>query len=225
MLGVEDPEFQAALTRILKEKRVFVSGSDTDIGKTLVCGILATGWNAHYWKPVQSGTETVTDSETVASWIGAHRIFPERYILGKPLSPNQSAEFDGISMNLRDFQLPPVEGPLIVEGAGGLMVPINDQSMMIDLAAQLQLPIILTVRTGLGTINHTLLSIQVLKQRCLPLAGVIFSGQPHPDNQRDIARFGKVPILGVVPRLEKVEPSCFKELFSQWVQLADGPAE
>ncbi len=208
--------FRDAYDRVCREKRVFVSGTDTEIGKTLACGILASGWNAHYWKPVQSGSSSPTDSETMAQWINPASILPEQFVLTEPLSPNQSAERDGVEITLEDFKLPDVEGPLVVEGAGGLMVPLNGKSLMIDLASQLALPVVLVCRTSLGTINHTLLSIEMLKQRSIPLAGLIFSGKPHPENQRDISHFGKAPVIGVLPWIDDYGLEQLGSIFDQW---------
>jgi len=183
-------------------RKIFVTGTDTDVGKTVLAGTLCLGLGAHYWKPVQAGYPT--DSETIASWIGAERVFPEGIVLDHPRSPNQAARMEGIQIDHTTLTLPPHDGPLIVEGAGGLMVPMNDQFMMIDLIDQLHLPVILAARSGLGTLNHTLLSIAALRVRSIPILGVVLIGPPHRDNARDIGQFGHVPILGEIDRLDQL---------------------
>lgn len=182
--------------------QLFVTGTDTDVGKTVLSGVLCQGLQANYWKPVQAGFPT--DSETMAAWIGSERIFPEANILSHPLSPNQSAERDGVALDLAQIQLPKTEQPLVVEGAGGLMVPINDKHMMIDLIHHLKLPVVIAARSALGTLNHSLLSIEALKKRQIPIVGVVLMGPSHPDNTRDIAHFGQVDILGRIDHLPEL---------------------
>ncbi|MDJ0835431.1 MAG: dethiobiotin synthase [Acidobacteriota bacterium] len=196
--------------------RVFVTGTGTDVGKTLVSGILAKVWSASYWKPVQAGITPTTDSRTVAAWIGRNRVLREARVLELPASPNQAAQREGVRLDLDDFELPDVEGPLVVEGAGGLMVPINGEHMMIDLIAKLKLPVALVAHTGLGTLNHTLLSIEALRSRGLETVGVVLNGDLHPENRRDIEHFGKVPVWGRLPVLETVDVSDFSPIYASW---------
>ena len=202
----------------MSHPQFFVSGTDTDVGKTLVSGILTHGLKAFYWKPVQAGVEPTTDSKTLAEYVDPKRVLPERWVLQHPRSPNQAAERDGVELNMSDFKCPEVDGPLIVEGAGGLYVPLNDKDTMLELIQHLALPVILATRTGLGTLNHTLLSIEALKRRNIPIAGVIFNGDEHEDNQRDIAHFGQVPIIGRVPRLATVDPTQFDQIYATFDQ-------
>lgn len=202
------------------EKRVFVTGTDTDAGKTVVSGVLAAAWQAHYWKPIQSGEPT--DSQTMRGWIPPERVLPERHVLRDPLSPNQAAERMGCQIELADFSLPDVVGPLVVEGAGGLLVPLNQQHMIIDLIARLGLPVVLVCRTGLGTLNHTLLSLEALHHRGLPVAGIVFSGPAHPDNERDIRHFGGVPIWGRVPRMHPLDAASFPQIYREQLTGAPG---
>ncbi|TIL29064.1 dethiobiotin synthase, partial [Mesorhizobium sp.] len=151
-----------------------------------------------YWKPVQSGLDEETDSEVVARLAGlpSWRVLQEAYRLKSPLSPHRSAEIDGVSIEAADLSLPVVPSPLVIEGAGGLMVPLNRRTRFIDVFAQWQLPVILCARTALGTINHTLLSIEALRARSIPLIGVAFIGDEEADTQRTIVEFGGVPQLG-----------------------------
>jgi len=191
-------------------KGLFVTGTDTDAGKTVVSACLVRRLNAAYWKPVQSGTDDLPegDSGVVAHLAGLEpaRILPPVHVYRAPLSPDQAARREGASIALEDFTLPAGDRPLVVEGAGGLMVPLNRDHLMIDLIARLGLPVILVARTALGTINHSLLSLQALKARGLPVAGVVFSGPPNPENVEAIAHFGGAPVLGVVPRLDPLTP-------------------
>lgn len=179
--------------------KVFVTGTDTDVGKTLVSCVLAALLDACYWKPIQAGTEPTTDRQTVAAWLPAARLLPERFCLQAPMSPNQAAAREARDLALSDFSLPAVDGPLLVEGAGGLMVPLNQQDLMIDLMQHLALPTVLVARSGLGTLNHTLLSLAMLQARGLPCLGLVLVGEPHPENEQDLRHFGKVPILGRLP--------------------------
>lgn len=197
-------------------KGIFVTGTDTDVGKTVAAGILTQHLKATYWKPVQAGTDPTTDSLTVAGWLGEDRVLPERHVLQAPRSPNQAAAREGRRLELADFTLPHVDGPLVVEGAGGLLVPLNDRHLMIDLIAQLGLPAVLVARSGLGTLNHTLLSVAALKQRDIPLLGILLNGDAHEDNTRDLQHFGQVPILGRIPRLDSLHTGTFTSIASDW---------
>lgn len=182
--------------------QLFITGTDTDVGKTVAAGVITCSLKAKYWKPIQAGTRPTTDSLTIAHWLGKDIVLPEAVVLKEPMSPNQAAARENRTLTVSDFQLPRVAGNLVVEGAGGLWVPINREQTMMDLIAHFNLPTILVARTGLGTLNHTLLSIEALKQRNLPLLGVLFSGSEHPENQADIAHFGKCPIIGRIPPIK-----------------------
>lgn len=189
--------------------RLFVTGTDTNVGKTVVSAILAAGWRGSYWKPIQSGLEQRTDSELVQFLAGlpAARVLAERFRLSAPLSPHAAAARDGITIKVSDFRLPACRGPLIVEGAGGLLVPLNETEFMVDLMASLRLPVLLVARTTLGTINHTLLSIEALRNRGLEICGLVLNGPANPINQQALARYGKVPILFEVGPFKEVTPA------------------
>ncbi|ASC66758.1 dethiobiotin synthase [Achromobacter denitrificans] len=187
---------------------VFVTGTDTGIGKTLVSAILARAWNADYWKPVQTGvSEEPGDTETVAELAGLppERLHLPAYVLQAPLSPWAAATLEDAVVDATSIVPPPTQAPLIVEGAGGLYVPIDDTHMMIDLIARLDLPVVLAARSGLGTINHTLLSLEALKRRGIPVLGVIMSGPLSAGNKEAIERFGNVRVLAEIPPLSKVD--------------------
>jgi dethiobiotin synthase len=184
----------------------FVTGTDTDVGKTVVSAWLLTHLNACYWKPVQAGTEPETDSMTVRrlAELPEDRILPEAYILKEPLSPHEAAKREGRVIDMAKLQAPECNRPLVVEGAGGLMVPLNDHALVIDLAAELRLPIILVARSTLGTINHTLLSLEALRRRGLEIAGIVINGPEMPHNRVAIERFGRAPILAEIPKLDRI---------------------
>ncbi|WP_338879250.1 dethiobiotin synthase [Achromobacter veterisilvae] len=187
---------------------VFVTGTDTGIGKTLVSAILARAWNADYWKPVQTGvSEEPGDTETVAQLAGLppERLHLPAYVLQAPLSPWAAATLEDAVVDATSIVPPATQAPLIVEGAGGLYVPIDDTHMMIDLIARLGMPVVLAARSGLGTINHTLLSLEALKRRGVPVLGVIMSGPLSAGNKEAIERFGNVRVLAEIPPLSKVD--------------------
>ena len=184
----------------------FVTGTDTDVGKTVISAWLLTHLNACYWKPVQAGTEPETDSMTVRrlAELPEDRILPEAYILKEPLSPHEAAKREGLVIDMAKLLAPECNRPLVVEGAGGLMVPLNDHALVIDLAAELHLPIILVARSTLGTINHTLLSLEALRRRGLEIAGIVINGPEMPHNRVAIERFGRAPILAEIPTLDRI---------------------
>ena len=190
----------------------FVTGTDTDVGKTLVSAWLMTHLDAFYWKPVQAGTEPTTDAATVQRFaeLDPDRILPEAYVLPDPMAPHEAAHRAGVVLDMDKLVPPAHEGLLIVEGAGGLMVPITDDAYMIDLAADLDLPIVLAARSTLGTINHTLLSIEAIRRRGLPLAGVVISGPETPHNRAAIERYGQIEVIAEIPWLETVSRAALR---------------
>ena len=190
---------------------VFVTGTDTDAGKTVVAAALVAALGGLYWKPVQSGLEQSPggDGAVVAALTGhLPEDFPQpAYAFQAPLSPDQAAALEGRRIDPERIVLPEVQRFLVVEGAGGLMVPLDETTLMIDLAGRLGLPVVLAARTGLGTLNHTLLSLEALARRGLPVAGVVFSGPDHPRNLETIRRLGGVPVLGRIPWLDPLTPA------------------
>jgi dethiobiotin synthetase len=192
----------------------FVTGTDTNIGKTLVSAWLVTHLDASYWKPVQAGTEPATDAATVQrlAEVPPERILPEAYLLPEPIAPHEAARRAGIAIDMEKLRAPEHEGLLVVEGAGGLMVPLTEDAYMIDLAADLDLPIVLVARSTLGTINHTLLSIETIRRRGLPLAGVVITGPETPHNRAAIERYGQIEVIAEIPWLETVTRSVLKAI-------------
>ncbi len=197
----------------------FVSGTDTDVGKTVVSALVTLGLGARYWKPVQSGTLEGWDRERVQAWTGLpdDHFRPETYALREPLSPHAAAALDGVRIDLDAFVLPPSDGrPLVVEGAGGLLVPLNEEALVIDLIDRLQLPVLLVARSGLGTINHTLLSLAALRSRQLPILGVVLNGPRHPGNRAAIETYGQVSVLAELELLAEITP---QTLGQTWQRL------
>lgn len=184
--------------------RFFITGTDTDVGKTVACAWLMLHLGARYWKPIQAGLDE-TDEATIRRLTGAgdDRIVPTAYSLPEPLSPHEAARRAGIAIDIDSLQAPDGEQtPLIVEGAGGVLVPLNDEALVIDLIEQLRLPVILVCRTTLGTINHTLMSLKVLRARNIQVAGAILSGPDVPHNREAIESYGRVRIIAHLPRLD-----------------------
>ena len=201
--------------------RFLVTGTDTDMGKTVFAAGLADALGAYYWKPVQAGVDPEGDKETVARLGGIPKthILPEAYRLRTPASPHLAARIDGVEVCLDKLTLLQVEGPLVVEGAGGVLVPVSETLLMADLFAYWQLPVILCARTALGTINHSLLSIEALRSRGVPLAGIAFIGDPHEENERIIPQLAKVPSLGRLPRLDPLNAASLKAAFAENIRL------
>jgi dethiobiotin synthetase len=191
----------------MPDKRpLFVTGIGTGIGKTLISAILVEKLKADYWKPIQSGdldsSDTLTVQNLVSNTISVFH--PEAYRLTQPYSPHKSAVIDGITIEPGKFILPQTNNTLIIEGAGGLMVPLNDQFLMIDLIKQLEAELILVSQNYLGSINHTLLSIDALKHRRIPIKGIIFNGPEESSSEIFILNYSKLKKLGHIPQLEKV---------------------
>jgi dethiobiotin synthase len=191
----------------------FITGTDTDVGKTFVSALLVHALNARYWKPIQSGTP---DTETVRKLmqISPEKIFPASYSLKAALSPDQAAALENIEIDLDMCRLPKTDSTLIVEGAGGIYAPLNANKMMLDLMKQLDIPVVIVTRGTLGTINHTLMTLDILRKNNLKIHGIIFCGKLNPDNQIAIEKWGAVKTLLHVPYFETPN---FSEL-SDWVQ-------
>ncbi|MBB3267002.1 malonyl-CoA O-methyltransferase [Azospirillum sp. OGB3] len=193
---------------------VFVTGTDTGVGKTLVSACLTRAWDAAYWKPLQTGLkDEAGDTPTVATLaaLPAERVHPPAYALAEPLSPHAAAELEGVAIDAGALALPGTDRPLVVEGAGGLLVPVTGDVFIIDLIARFGLPVVLVARSTLGTINHTLLSLEALRARGLAVAGVVLNGPPNPGNRAAIERFGKVRVLAEIPTLDRIDAETVAE--------------
>lgn len=197
--------------------RFVICGTDTGIGKTVFSAALTGALNAHYWKPVQSGLEEETDSEIVArlSGVPVDHILPEAYRLKEPASPHLSARLEGVEIDPFRLEPPAGVGPLIIEGAGGLLVPLTNTTVFADVFARWRIPVILCARTALGTINHTLLSIEALRSRDVPIRGVAFIGAENIDTQITIAAIGQVKVLGRLPLLENLTKDSLSHAFDE----------
>lgn len=195
-----------------------LTGTDTGIGKTVASAMLVSALGYNYWKPVQSGIEEGgVDTRRVQKMtdLPDDRFLPERYVFSEPLSPHRAAELDGLEIDMDNLALPESERPLIIEGAGGLMVPLTRKNLFINQFKKWDLPVILCARTGLGTINHTLLSLEALWARKIKVQGVIFIGDGNDDNMLTILEFSKAKVLGHIPMLEDITPDALQGCFDR----------
>lgn len=192
---------------------VVITGTDTGVGKTVFAAGLADQLGASYWKPVQSGLAEATDSETVKALSGAN-VVPEAYQLSLPASPHISAKDMGVEIDPGQLSLPPVEGPLVIEGAGGVMVPLTRERFFLDIFADWQAPIILVARTSLGTINHTALSLMALRNAGCTVAGVAFVGDAAPEVEQIIAEMCGAQHLGRLPHISDLRRDTLAQAFS-----------
>ena len=195
--------------------RLFVTGTDTGVGKSYVAALLVAGLEAAYWKPVQSGADADADWVRRVAGLPAERVLPETYRLRAPLSPHEAARREGVQIEMSRFVLPKRKR-LIVEGAGGVMVPLDDRHLMVDLMVDLGLPVLVVARSELGTINHTLLTLDQLRRRGCPLWGVVVNGLPNPANCQAIAHYGEVPVLAAIDRRVELSPAKVRALFTRY---------
>ena len=197
--------------------QIVVCGTDTDVGKTIVSSWLVQGLGAHYWKPVQSGLDGNGDRGRVRDLLklSDDRLLPEAYAFQQPVSPHWAAEIDGVELDPRALTLPTVDGPLVVETAGGLMVPLTRRWMQIDQLQQWERPVVLVARSGLGTLNHTLLSLEALRKRQIRVLGLILNGPPHADNPTTLEQFGDVAVLGHLPPLQPLTADALEHEWSR----------
>ena len=211
-------------------ERLFVTGIGTDVGKTVVSAILTEALQADYWKPVQAGLEPATDTGTVRELVQnqASRFFPERYRLRLPASPHQAAAAEALTIRPQDFALPATANHLVVEGAGGLLVPLAPGFLLVDLLVQLNLAVIVVSRHYLGSINHTLLTLEALQARGVRVRGLVFNGAPTPATEAFIAQHTRVPILPPLLAEATVSPamvSRYAAVFRAWFeQTGQAPA-
>ncbi|HTD72562.1 MAG TPA: dethiobiotin synthase [Steroidobacteraceae bacterium] len=196
--------------------RIIVTGTDTGIGKTVFAAGLTRLLDGYYFKPVQAGLGEETDTAVVQrlSALPVQRMLPEVWRLNTPASPHLAAERDGVIIDPTALNLPTLDRPLIVEGAGGLMVPLTRNELYIDLFATWRAPVVLCARTALGTLNHTLLSLEALQRRGIPVLGIALIGDVHADNERTLREMGRVPILGTLPLLNPLTPQSLGKAFS-----------
>lgn len=196
---------------------IVIVGTDTNVGKTVLSSLLMASHEEFlYWKPIQSGTTTETDNEAVKRYSECtdERIFPENYRLTQPLSPHLSARIDGVHIDERSL-IPPALEHLIIETAGGVLVPINENTLQIDILAMWAKPVIIASRTALGTINHTLLTIEALRKRSIPILGCVMIGSINDDVECSITHYGSIEILGRIPPLEVITADSLRRVYRE----------
>lgn len=198
-------------------KRIFVTGIGTDVGKTVVSAILAEALHADYWKPVQTGSFFSTDAAKIKKYISNTDtvIHPESFVLKQYMSPHAAAELEGQQITLDKIVVPETSNTLIIEGAGGLMVPLNDKEFVVDIITKLNAQVVLVIQNYLGSINHSILSIDALKTRGIPVLGLIFNGAPHKLSEDIILSYSGLKCLG---RINK-ESVISKEVVSKYAEL------
>ena len=203
---------------------VFVTGTDTDVGKTLACAALCLAWGAAYWKPVQTGAAAGDDDTARVAQLAAlpsERVFAPGRVYRDPSSPERAAALEGGEVTVEDlWPLLPTARPLVVEGAGGVLVPLGAHQSMLDLMRRLGFPVVVVARSTLGTINHTLLTLGALRARQLPVLGVILSGPPSAPNREAIQRHGGVRVLAEFGVLPEVTPQNVPGLAAQLPALS-----
>lgn len=197
--------------------RFFITGTDTGVGKTVVSALLCAALDAIYWKPIQTGARESTDRQAVVqlAQLSGERTIPENYRFAPPVSPHLASLRAGVRIELRKIQMPRIapRDSLIVEGAGGVLAPINRTQLMIDLMSHLKLPVLLVSRTSLGTINHSLLSVAALRSARLDIRGVVLVGIENRENRKAIEHYGKVRVVGFVPLLEDLDRNALLKVF------------
>ena len=196
--------------------RIIVTGTDTDVGKTVFAAALTQALGASYWKPVQAGLDGGGDRAEVARLTRAaeDRLLPETYRLATPASPHLAAAIDGIAIDPAAIEPPRCAGTLVIEGAGGVLVPLTPTVLYADLFARWQAPVVIVARTTLGTINHSLLTIEALRARGVAMLGVAFVGDAHADSEATICAIGQVTRLGQLPRLDPLTPESLAAAFA-----------
>lgn len=194
---------------------IFITGTDTGVGKTVLSATLCAALDGTYWKPIQTGSAD-SDRTSVIRYaeLPEARTIPSTYEFEPPVSPHLAARLAGTRIDLDAIQRPNVNASLVIEGAGGVMVPINEHDLMIDLMKRLNVPVLLAARTTLGTINHTLLSVQALRLAEVKLMGVVLIGEPNNENRRAIELYGNTPVIGWIPPLPVITAQVLIEVFA-----------
>ena len=202
---------------------IVVTATGTDIGKTVFAAALTAALDGCYWKPVQAGLDDGSDLERVGrlSGLPAERLLPEAYRLTTPCSPHRAAEIDGVTIDVDALEPPRCDRPLVIEGAGGVLVPFTRQATFADVMARWQLPVVLVAATSLGTISHSLAAIEALRTRKVDILGVAFVGDAVEDSEATIADMGGVKRLGRLPMLDPLDPGALAAAFAAHFDLAD----
>ena len=195
-------------------KTYFITGIGTEIGKTLVSSILVESLKADYWKPIQSGDLDNSDSYKVKKLITnkISKIHPEFHGLSAPISPHAAAKLDKIKINISNINVPITKNHLIIEGAGGIFVPLNDKEIILDLILKINCEVIIVSKNYLGSINHTLLTINALKEKKIKIKGLYFTGEKNLESETIIKKMGKIKILGKIPYIDKINSIKINEI-------------
>jgi dethiobiotin synthetase len=198
-------------------KDLFVTGTDTGVGKTVLSAVLVASLNRRYWKPIQTGASEGTDRAAVVNWAGVtiEDTHAEAFVFDAPVSPHLAARQEGKRIALESIRRPEDSNPIVIEGAGGVLVPVNEDALMIDLIRCLDSEVVIAARTTLGTINHTLLTVEAARNNNLQLIGVVMVGNENSENRRAIERYGKVPVVGAIPWLESINRASLIRVFDQ----------
>ena len=198
-------------------KKIFITGTGTGVGKTFVSAVLVAGLSAEYWKPVQSGIEDSTDTRWIIENTGISEEFfhPETYLLKLAISPHASASAQGINIQLDNFMVPENKKSeyMIIEGAGGIMVPLNEKEFMLDLMKKINAPVLLVASSAVGTINHTMLSLIQLRKHGLDVMGVVMNGDKNSINKKAIEHYGNVNVVAEIEWINELYPTIFKNIF------------
>jgi len=200
-----------------ENKGFFVTGTDTGVGKTVLSALLCFSLRACYWKPIQTGATEGTDRQQLLAWgLPVEDAVDEVYVFNEPVSPHLASQWANVPIRLESIPVPTFRTkPLIVEGAGGVLVPINADKFMTDLAQYVQLPVVVAARSTLGTINHTLMSLLALRTAKLPIRGVVMIGPINKDNQAAIERYGDTAVIGKIPPLPIIDRAGLERTFQQ----------
>ena len=203
--------------------RFVITGTDTNVGKTVFAAALAAALDASYWKPIQAGLENGGDSALVArlSGLPAGRVLPEVYRLNTPCSPHRAAMIDGVTIDPDRLALPDVHGPLVIEGAGGALVPLTRSILYADIFERWGMPVVIVARTTLGTINHSLLTIEALRMRQVMIHGIAFVGEANEDSEAIICEIGEVRRLGRLDPLDPLDAATLAEGFARGFDVID----
>ncbi|HEY4831436.1 MAG TPA: dethiobiotin synthase [Waddliaceae bacterium] len=200
--------------------KIMVAGIGTDVGKTIVSAILTTLLKGDYWKPIQCGDEENSDTATMKRWLDTtYTIHPPAYSLKAPLSPHHAALLENISISLDSITLPQTTRPLIIEGVGGILVPLTPKISSLDLFKSWNCQWVIVSKHYLGSINHTLLTLEVLKKLCLPILGIIFNGDNNPDSESAILEISQVPVLRRLLPEANLNPQTIQRYAKQWQPL------
>jgi dethiobiotin synthetase len=200
-------------------KGLVVAGIGTEVGKSIASAVLCEALGARYWKPVASGAADGPAESVFVSGLlsgGVERVFPETYLFQRSLSPHVAAALEGREVLLEELKIPASSDPVVVELAGGIMVPLNNSETNLDLLKRLRLPVVVVSRHYLGSINHTLLTLEVLRAQGIEVRGIIFNGNELPDTERTITSLGRVEVIGKIPHLEEVNAAAIRKVASTW---------